>query len=95
MTTENLPLNDLLQICNLNFITMTQTYYQPNKLTFNDNTLTNQKLSYRVLLKLDYHSRYKLILKFMKSFSFKDLPGIKLCKSYRNLTLISLKKFLY
>ena len=48
MTTENLHLNNLIQIFNLNALIKTPTCYQSHNPTFIDNILTNQKALFKL-----------------------------------------------
>ena len=48
MTTENLYLNNLMQIFNLNALIKTPTSYQSHNLTCIYNTLTNQKALFKL-----------------------------------------------
>ena len=68
MTTENLCLNNLMQIFNLNALIKTPTCYQSHNPTCIDNILTNQKA-------LSDH--YQLISTIMKFGSFKGSPRKK------------------
>ena len=85
MTTENLHLNNLMQIFNLNALIKTPTCYQSHNPTCIDNILTNQKALFKLskTFETGLSDHHKLISTIMKSGSFKGSPRKKVYRSYK------------
>ena len=79
MTTENLHLDNLMQIFNLNTLIKTATCYQSHNPNCIDNLLTNQKALFKLskTIETGLSDRRKLIATIMKSSSFKSIPRKK------------------
>ena len=85
MTTENLHLNNLIQIFNLNALIKTPTCYQSHNSTCIDNILTNQKALFSLskTFETGLSDHHKLTSAIMKSGSFKGSPRKKNYRSYK------------
>ena len=93
MTTENLHLNNLLQIFNLNTLITTPTCYQSDNPTSIDNILTNQKPLFKLskTFKTGLSHHHKLISTIMKSLVLRALHEKKFIDRINILILIFLK----
>ena len=85
MTTENLHLNNLIQIFNLNALIKTPTCYQSHNPSCIDNILTNQKVLFKLskTFETELSDHHKLISTIMKSDSFKGSLQKKVYRSYK------------
>ena len=93
MTTENLHLNNLMEIFNLNVLIKTTTWYQSHNPTCIDNILTNQKALFKLSKALEARlsDHHKLISTIIKSGSFKGFPRKNFIDRITVLILIFLK----
>ena len=97
MTTENLYLNNLIQIFNLNALIKTPTCYQSHNQSHNPtcihNILTNEKALFKLskTFETGLSDHHKLISTIMKSGSFKGSPRKKVYRGINILILIFLK----
>ena len=94
MTTENLHLNNLIQIFNLNALIKTPACYQSHNPACIDNILTNQKALFKLskTFETGLSDHHKLISTIMKSGSFKGSPRKKCIDRINILILIFLKQ---
>ena len=85
ITTENLHLNNLIQIFNLNALIKAPTCYQSHNPTCIDNILTNQKALFNLFKTSEtgLSAHHKLISTIMKSGNFKGCSRKKVYRSYK------------
>ena len=85
MTTENIHLNDLLQIFDLTALVKVSTCYQLQNPNCIDHFLTNQKALFKhcQTFETGLSDHHKLILTIMKSGIFKGSLKEKIYRSYK------------